>query len=107
MVWEMLEDFSMNTAARGHSFDAETALLFHEDGLINQPLDFLCEAADQYGQSYDLLLTRTSRNPVVRSHSTGYYFLLGWPQIVRQAVAAGVDVNELAPRGFPFSGRTS
>jgi len=68
-------------------------LLFHEDSLLSQGLEFLCEAADQMGNKYDLYLGQTSRNPVIRSQATGRYFMLQWAQIVKQAVEAGVDVS--------------
>jgi len=85
----------MNAVTTGteNGCSRESALVFHEDGLLNQELEFLCQAADSYGHSYDLYLGQTSRTPVVRSRATGRYFLLQWSQIVRQAVEAGIDVS--------------
>jgi hypothetical protein len=36
-------------------------------------------------------LGRLSRNPVVRSHATGKYFMLPWSQIIELAVKNGLD----------------
>jgi hypothetical protein len=58
---------------------------------LDQELDFLWQDRDQTGRAYDLYLGRISRNPVVRSHATGQYFMLPWSQIIELAVEHGVD----------------
>jgi hypothetical protein len=63
---------------------------FPED-LLDQELEFLWQDQDQAGRAYDLYLGRISRNPVVRSHGTGKYFMLPWSQIIELAAKHGVD----------------
>jgi hypothetical protein len=59
--------------------------------LLDQELKFLWQEKGQSGETYDLYLGRISRNPVVRSHSTGKYFALPWSLIVKLAVEYGID----------------
>jgi hypothetical protein len=54
-------------------------------------LEFLWKDGGQTGKAYDLYLGRISRNPVVRSHATGKYFMLPWSQIIELAVKNGLD----------------
>jgi hypothetical protein len=51
-------------------------------GPLDKELEFLRKEGDQTGKAYDLYLGRISRNPVVRSHATGKYFMLPWSQII-------------------------
>ena len=58
---------------------------------LDQELEFLWQDCDQEGRAYDLYLGRISRNPVVRSHATGRYFMLPWSQIIELAEEHGVN----------------
>jgi len=60
-------------------------------GPLDTELEFLWEDGGQTGKAYDLYLGRISRNPVVRSHATGKYFMLPWSQIIELAVKNGLD----------------
>jgi hypothetical protein len=54
-------------------------------------LEFLWKDGVQSGKAYDLYLGRISRNPVVRSQTTGKYFMLPWSEIIELAVKNGLD----------------
>jgi hypothetical protein len=60
-------------------------------GPLDTELEFLWKDGGQTGKAYDLYLGRISRNPVVRSHATGKYFMLPWSQIIELAVENGLD----------------
>jgi hypothetical protein len=60
-------------------------------GPLDQELEFLWKDGGQYGKAYDLYLGRISRNPVVRSQTTGKYFMLPWSEIIELAVKNGLD----------------
>jgi len=64
--------------------------LKRSEGPLDQELEFLWQDRDPSGKSYDLYLGRISRNPVVRSHATGKYFMLPWSQIIDLAVEKGL-----------------
>ncbi len=51
-------------------------------GPLDEELEFLWPVHDRSGKTYDLYLERISRNPVVRSHTTGKYTMLPWSQII-------------------------
>jgi len=59
-------------------------------GPLDMELEFLWEDRDPAGNHYDLYLGRISRNPVVRSHVTGNYFMLPWSEIITLAVNHGI-----------------
>jgi hypothetical protein len=59
-------------------------------GPLDMELEFLWEDRDPAGNRYDLYLGRISRNPVVRSHVTGKYFMLPWSEIIELAVNHGI-----------------
>jgi hypothetical protein len=61
------------------------------EGPLEQELEFLWQDRDFSGERYDLYLGRISRNPVVRSHSTGKYFMLPWSEIVELADEHGIN----------------
>jgi hypothetical protein len=61
------------------------------DGPLNKELEFLWKEGGESGKAYDLYLGRISRNPVIRSYSTGKYFMLPWSQIIEWAVKTGLD----------------
>jgi hypothetical protein len=54
-------------------------------------LEFLWKDGGQSGKAYDLYLGRISRNPVVRSQTSGKYFMLPWSEIIELAVKNGLD----------------
>ena len=60
-------------------------------GPLDQELEFLWQERRPSETAYDLYLGRISRNPVVRSHATGKYFMLPWSQIIELAVERGLD----------------
>ena len=60
------------------------------EGPLDVELELLWQDRDPAGNSYDLYLGRISRNPVVRSHATGKYFMLPWSEIIELAVEQGV-----------------
>ena len=60
-------------------------------GPLDQELEFLWKDGGQSGKAYDLYLGRISRNPVVRSQTTGKYFMLPWSEIIELAVKNGLD----------------
>jgi len=60
-------------------------------GPLDRELEFLWKDDSQPGKAYDLYLGRISRNPVVRSHATGKYFMLPWSEIIGLAVKNGLD----------------
>jgi len=64
-----------------------------DDAALNQELEFLWEERGPSGKSYDHYLSQISRSPVVRSHSTGKYFMLPWSSIIKLAADAGVDAS--------------
>jgi hypothetical protein len=70
------------TGDNGHEFS---------EGPLDQELEFLWKDGGPSGKAYDLYLGRISRNPVVRSHATGKYFMLPWSQIIELAVETGLD----------------
>jgi hypothetical protein len=58
---------------------------------LDPELEFLWEDRDESGKPYDVYLGRISRNPVVRSHATGKYFMLPWSKIIELAQEHGID----------------
>jgi hypothetical protein len=60
-------------------------------GPLDQELEFLWKDGGQSGKAYDLYLGRISRNPVVRSQTTGKYFMLPWSEIIELAVNNCLD----------------
>ena len=60
-------------------------------GPLDQELEFLWKDGGQSGKAYDLYLGRISRNPVVRSQTSGKYFMLPWSEIIELAVKNGLD----------------
>ncbi len=61
--------------------------------LLDQELELLWQDCGQSGAAYDLYLGRISRSPVVRSYTTGKYFMLPWSRIIELAVQKGIDEN--------------
>jgi len=59
-------------------------------GPLDVELEFLWEAQDAAGDRYNLYLGQISRNPVVRSHTTGKYFMLPWSEIIATALKHGI-----------------
>lgn len=59
-------------------------------GPLDEELDLLWQEYGQSGEAYDLYLGRISRNPVVRSHATGKYFMLPWSRIIQLALEKGI-----------------
>jgi hypothetical protein len=60
---------------------------------VDTDLEYLWEDRDRSGAAYDIYLGRISRNPVVRSHATGKYFMMPWSQIMELAAQKGVSVK--------------
>ena len=58
---------------------------------LNQELEYLWDDCDSTGRSYEMYLGKISRNPIVKSKITGKYFALPWSEIIRLALAKGID----------------
>ena len=72
------------------SFVAACECTTGEDAL-NQELEYLWDDCDESGKSYEMYLGKISRNPIVKSKSTGRYFALPWSEIIQFAQAKGID----------------
>ncbi|MDR3455969.1 MAG: hypothetical protein P4N60_00875 [Verrucomicrobiae bacterium] len=62
-----------------------------DKGLLEQELEYLWDDNDAAGKAYEIYLGKISRNPIVKSKSTGKYFALPWPVIIKLALAKGID----------------
>jgi hypothetical protein len=49
------------------------------------------EAKGEDGSEYELSVTAAGHMPLVRSGKTGRCFSIGWQELIRLAIAAGVD----------------
>ena len=58
---------------------------------LNQEMEYLWDDCDSTGRSYEMYLGKISRNPIVKSKITGKYFALPWSEIIRLALAKGID----------------
>jgi hypothetical protein len=58
---------------------------------LNQELEYLWDDCDSSGRSYEVYLGKISRNPIVKSKITGRYFALPWSEIIKLALANGID----------------
>jgi len=58
---------------------------------LNQELEYLWDDCDSSGKSYEIYLGKISRNPIVKSKITGRYFALPWSEIIKLALAKGID----------------
>jgi hypothetical protein len=58
---------------------------------LNQELEYLWDDCDSSGKSYEMYLGKISRNPIVKSKITGRYFALSWSEILKLALAKGID----------------
>ena len=58
---------------------------------LSQDLEYLWDDCDSSGKSYAMYLGKISRNPIVKSKITGRYFALPWSEIIKLAVAKGID----------------
>ncbi len=58
---------------------------------LNQELEYLWDDCDSSGRSYEVYLGKISRNPIVKSKITGRYFALPWSEIIKLALARGID----------------
>jgi hypothetical protein len=58
---------------------------------LNQELEYLWDDCDSSGRSYEVYLGKISRNPIVKSKITGRYFALPWSEIIKLALAKGID----------------
>src|ERR1017187_9325458 len=65
--------------------------LFDSDKLLNQEFEFVSEGKDEVGEDYDFFLGKTSRSPIVKSRTTGRYFILPRPDILKLGVKAGLN----------------
>jgi hypothetical protein len=61
------------------------------DEPLNQELEYLWDDCDSSGKSYEMYLGKISRNPIVKSKITGRYFALPWSEIIKLALAKGID----------------
>jgi hypothetical protein len=58
---------------------------------LKQDLEYLWDDSDSSGKSYEMYLGKISRNPIVKSKITGRYFALPWSEIIKLALAKGID----------------
>jgi hypothetical protein len=58
---------------------------------ISEELEYLWDERDASGNSYDIYLGKISRSPVVRSKSSGKYFILPWSEVIKRAIRARID----------------
>jgi hypothetical protein len=58
---------------------------------ITEELEYLWDEQDSTGKAYEVYLGRISRSPVVRSKTSGRYFLLPWSQVITLAAKAKID----------------
>ena len=58
---------------------------------LSEELEYLWDDRDASGRSYEIYLGNISRSPVVKSKTTGKYFMQPWSQIIKVAVKAGID----------------
>lgn len=60
------------------------------------------EATHDSGQKYELSTSAGGSQPIVRSESTGRWFILAWQDIINLARKAGIDEpTTVAERAFP------
>jgi hypothetical protein len=52
---------------------------------------FVGTAKDGEGRDYEMALNMAGFHPVIQSKKTGKYFVLGWDDIIRLAIGAGID----------------
>jgi len=79
----------MNATTEGPKPPANPQDVAH--GELDGELKFLMKEGGPSGRYYDLYVGRISQNPVVRSHTTGKYFMLPWSAIIELAVKNGLD----------------
>ena len=74
----------------------EKMTLPHGRGYVNDSLDeeleYLWDDCDASGKSYAVFLGKISRSPIVKSKSSGKYFMLPWSQIIKQATKLNIDL---------------
>jgi hypothetical protein len=58
---------------------------------LSHELEYLWDDCDSSGRSYEMYLGKISRNPIVKSKITGRYFALPWSEIIKLALAKGID----------------
>jgi hypothetical protein len=58
---------------------------------LKQDLEYLWDDSDSSGKSYEMYMGKISRNHIVKSKITGRYFALPWSEIIKLALAKGID----------------
>jgi hypothetical protein len=58
---------------------------------LNQELEYLWDDEGSPGKTYAIYLGKISRNPIVKSKSTGKYFVLPWSVIIKLAAEKGIN----------------
>jgi hypothetical protein len=66
-------------------------LLLGSDKLLEQEIEFIFEERDGTGNEYDFFLGKITRSPIVKSRTTGRYFILPWPDLLKLAIRAGLN----------------
>lgn len=77
--------------AAGPSTPKGYGRLLNSDKLLEQEIEFIFEERDEAGKEYDFFLGKITRSPIVRSRTTGRYFILPWPDIIKLAAKAGLN----------------
>ncbi|HUA64400.1 MAG TPA: hypothetical protein VME24_01035 [Alphaproteobacteria bacterium] len=63
-----------------------------DNNSISEELEYLWDEQDSAGKMYEIYLGKISRSPIVRSKTSGRYFLLPWSQIIAQASKSKIDL---------------
>jgi hypothetical protein len=58
---------------------------------LSKELEYVWDECDSSGKSYEIYLGKISRNPIVKSKINGRYFALPWSEIIKLALAEGID----------------
>ncbi len=71
------------------------------DKLLEKEIEFIFEERDEDGKEYDFFLGKITRSPIVRSRTTGRYFILPWPDLLKLGVKAGLNKLATSARSVP------
>ena len=58
---------------------------------ISEELEHLWDERDPAGKTYEIYLGKISRSPILRSKTSGKYFLLPWSQVIALAAKTKID----------------
>jgi hypothetical protein len=58
---------------------------------VEQEIEFVSEGNEPDGKEYSFYLGGITRSPMVKSRATGRLYFLPWSDLIKLAVAAGID----------------